>query len=137
MPKTSLERVTAHRQRKKAGIEIPQCKCDAYGGRGCLRPLKGEKSQKRRLCNFCYRFTTDGRHQVWACKKENQAKPKEALQSWELCKVGEQAIAPDGSVGIVEAIALYANGNIVATVQFDGSIQDNFVINQENCLISH
>lgn len=129
MSKTSLERVTAYRQRKKEGIAIPQCKCD--------RPLKGEKSQKRKLCTFCYKFTTDGRHQIWASKKENQAKPKEALQSWELCKVGEMVIAPDGSTGIIEAIALYANGNIVATVQFDGSIQDNFVINQENCLISH
>ena len=126
MPKTSQERVAAHRQRKKEGIEILRCKCD--------RPLKGEKSQKRRLCTFCYKFTADGRHQVWASK--NKDKPVETLQSWELCKVGGNAITPDGSTGIVEEIALYANGNIVATVQFDGSIQDNFVINQENCLIA-
>lgn len=127
MPKTSLERVTAHRKRLKEGIEIPKCKC--------LRPLKGEKSQKRRLCSACYRFTADGRHQIWACK--NQAEPKGTLQLWELCKVGGTAIAPDGSIGIIEAIALYANGNIVATVQFDDGIQDSFVVNQENCLISH
>lgn len=130
MPKTSQERVTAHRQRKKEGIEIPQCKC--------LRPIKGEKSQKRRLCNFCYKSSPDGRHQSYAAKNilRQRSVLAEMLESWGDWSKGDRAIAPDGSIGTVQAIARYINGNIVANVQFDDGIQDNFMLNQINPLIT-
>jgi hypothetical protein len=129
--KTNNQRFAEYYERKKTGAEIPRCKCD--------RALKGEKSQKRRLCNYCYKSSPDGKHQSYVAKNilRQRIVLSEMLESWGDWNKGDRAIAPDGSAGIVQAIACYINGNIAANVQFDDGTQDNFLLNQINCLISH
>lgn len=130
MLKSSKERVAAHRQRKKAGIEIPLCKCD--------RPLKGKLSQRRGLCQRCFLDSPDGKHRAWLRVNKNRDREvlQELLNEWQGWKVGNKAIAPDGSQGIVQAIALYVDGSVTAAVQFDDDLEP-FLISTLKPLISY
>jgi hypothetical protein len=130
MAKSNQERIAAYRQRQKAGIEIPQCKC--------LRPLKGKLSQMRRICQLCFLNSEDGKHRAWKRMNFKRGRDvlQEYLQEWGEWKVGDIAIAPDGNIGIVEAIALYVNGSVEATVQFE-LLEESFLLSSINCLIKH
>lgn len=137
MQKSSKERVSAHRQRKRAGEEVPRCKCDACGGQ-CQRLLKGQLSQRRRLCQRCFLDSPDGKHRAWL--RVSQARGREVLQEllseWKGWKVGSKAIAPDGSEGIVRAIALYVDGSVTADIQFEQD-SESFLISGVDSLISY
>ncbi|MBE9038340.1 hypothetical protein [aff. Roholtiella sp. LEGE 12411] len=132
--KSNQERAAAYRARQKQGIEIPLCKCD--------RPLKGKLSQRRRLCQLCFLNSEDGKHRAW--KRVNAKRGRNVLQqylpSWGNWKVGDKAIAPDGSEGVVGAIALYVNSSVEATVQFTEEVgellEESFLISSISCLIN-
>lgn len=130
MAKTSIERVHEYRDRQRAGIEIPQCNCG--------RLLKGKLSQRRRICQRCFLNSADGKHRAWVRVSANRGRDvlQEYLSEWGEWKVGDNAKSPDGSAGIVEAIALYINGSVGAIVRFE---QDSeiFLISSLNPLISH
>lgn len=130
MAKTSLERVTAHRQRQRAGVEVPQCSCG--------RSLKGKLSQRRRICQRCFLDSADGKHRAWVRVSANRGRDvlQEYLLEWGGWEIGGKAIAPDGSTGVVEAIALYVDGSVGAIIRFE---QDSeiFLISSLNPLISH
>lgn len=131
MATPNKERFAAYYQRKKQGIEIPKCKCD--------RPLKGNLSNKRQLCAACHETSLEGRHRRWLSMNSRRGRNVllEYVPAWNEWKVGDEAIAPDGSVGIVQAIASYVNGDVAATVVFEDETQDIFLLSRENCLISH
>lgn len=130
MAKTVNERVAAHRQRQKAGVEVPRCKCD--------RLLKGELSQRRQICQRCFLNTPDGKHRAWLRVNLNRMRDvlSENLESWGDWKIGDKAIAPDGSTGTVQAIALYIDGSVDVIVQFERD-SESFLISSENPLINH
>lgn len=131
MPKTNKERAAAYRDRQRQGIAIPTCQCN--------RPLKGRLAQLRKICTSCHKTTPDGRHQNWVItnKRRDRAVLLEMLDCWGDWKKGDQAIAPDGSKGIVQAITSWIDGTITATVQFEEETQDNFIISLPNPSINH
>jgi hypothetical protein len=130
MAKTNLERVTSYRDRQRAGIKIPQCHCG--------RLLKGQLSQRRRICQRCFLDSADGKHRAWV--RVSATRDRNALQEylpeWGNWKVGGRAIAPDGSIGVVSAIALYVDGSVGAIVQFEHD-SESFLISSLNPLISY
>jgi hypothetical protein len=130
MARTNQERVTAHRQRQKEGVEVPQCDCG--------RLLKGELSQRRRICQRCFLYSPDGKHRAWVRVNDSRGREviQEHLPEWGDWKVGDKAIAPDGSIGEVQAIALYINGGVQAIVQFEHD-SESFLISSLNPLITN
>jgi hypothetical protein len=130
MSKTNAERVANYRQRIKDGVEIPRCKCD--------RPLKGKLSQRRRMCRTCFTSSPDGKHRAWLRVNERRHRSvlQEYLKAWGSWKIGDKTTSPDGSAGVVDAIALYVNGSVTAEVQFEGD-SESFLISSINPLISY
>lgn len=124
------ERIAAYRDRQRQGVEVPTCKC--------ARPLKGNLSRIRQLCTACYKKSPEGRHQNWAIKSRSYGNEPlvEEIDRWEGWEKGMVAIAPDGSVGTVVAIASWSNGAVTATIQFE-DVQDSFIISSSNTIISH
>jgi hypothetical protein len=131
MAKTNNQRFAEYYQRKKAGVEVPQC--------GCGRSLKGNLSQKRQLCTSCYKPSSDGRHQSWLKMSKSRGREvlQESPQQWNGWEVGGRAIAPNGDIGKITAINIYIDGSVDAIALFDDGTQDLFLLSRENCLISH
>jgi hypothetical protein len=129
--KTSKERIAEYRLRQKTGNSIPLCRCD--------RQLKGSLSRKRGLCKTCYDSSPDRRHLRWANINVIRGREihSEILEEWKGYKVGGQAIACDGSKGVIQFIMSWINGDIAATVKFEDGDRDTFLISSENPLIKY
>lgn len=138
MPKPNKPRLTSHREIKKWGIQLPNCKCQ--------RQLKGQLSQRRRMCQRCFLRSPDGKHRQWL--RVNLIRDRdvflESVLEWREWKVRDNAIAPDRSVGIVIAINTYINGSVEAEVEFypnlenekfAGILEDSFLISSNYSLI--
>ena len=61
----------------------------------------------------------------------------ESMEEWKWYKVGGQAIARDGSRGIIQSITWWINGDIAAVVEFNDGDKDTFLISSENPLIKY
>ena len=131
MAKSNRERAAEYRLRQKTGESIPLCRCD--------RQLKGSLSRKRGLCKTCYDSSPDRRHLRWVNINVIRGREihSEILEEWKGYKVGGQAIARDGSRGIIQFIMSWINGDIAATVKFEDGDRDTFLISSENPIIKY
>jgi hypothetical protein len=120
--KPSKERVAEYRLRQKTGESIPECRCG--------RPLKGSLSKKRQLCKVCYDSSPVRRHLRWVniSVKRGRELYSENVQEYKGYKVGGQAIAPNGSRGIIQSITCWGNGDVAAAVEFDDGDKDTFLL---------
>ena len=133
MAKSNKERAAEYRLRQKTGESIPLCRCD--------RQLKGSLSRKRGLCKTCYDSSPDRRHLRWVNINSNANRGRkielDTLKEWKGYKVGGQAIARDGSRGVIKFIMSWINGDIAATVEFEDGDRDTFLISSEKPLITY
>lgn len=122
MPKSNNQRFKEYYYRIKQGITIPTCNCG--------RPLKGNLSKKRLICKACYDLSDDKRHKNWLNKNKVRDRQVlvETLQEWGNYKVDSEVKTPDGSVGVIQAIASYIDGSVDARVVFNDGDEDVFLI---------